>query len=130
MATLLLLSALTTAPGSTPLGAAQVFPAPDSDASYFKVEAKGRWTVVLDPNSKKVRSASFTCGKFTVFGRIHVVLPDNKEMHELARKLHGETVIVTGTAALDEEPPMGRLPNPPRFMLFVESLKAAAKEMK
>jgi hypothetical protein len=102
-------------------------PAPDPDGSYFKVEARGRLTVTFEPNGKKVRSVDFTCPKFTIFGHIDVVLPDKKDLHEQARKLHGQMVIITGRATLVEEPPMGRAPLPGRFFLFVEGLQPATK---
>ncbi|MFO0969342.1 MAG: hypothetical protein U0793_27615 [Gemmataceae bacterium] len=104
MSTLLLLVA------GLPLGGTPA--AGGRDDSFFRFEAKGVLSVRLDPNDKKIVGVTFRCPKFTIFGRIDVTLPEKKEIHELAKKLSGQKVILTGTAALVVEPPMDRLIRP------------------
>ena len=102
---------------------------------YFrlKAEARGRLGVTVDPKSGKVRVglSSLPEGARPVPGELGIsygmFLADDKELHELAKSLDGQVVLVTGTVEIREEPPMNRAPVPPVLVFRVETLKAAPK---
>jgi hypothetical protein len=104
------------------------------DYFLLKAEAKGRLSVTVDPQSGKVTRATLSSlpkGAKPVWGELGIsygmTLADGKEIHDLAKSLDGQVVLVTGTVEIRNSPPMNRAPDPPHLVFCVQTLKAAPK---
>src|SRR5262249_46590474 len=95
---------------------------------YFrlKAEAKGRLSVTVDPKSGKITRAELSSmpkGARPFPGKVGIgyrmILADDKALHDLAKSLDGQAVLVTGTVEIRESPPMGRAPDPPILVFRV-----------
>jgi hypothetical protein len=98
-------------------------PTPD----YIKVDMRGKLRISAGAKDEELR-ARVQVGAVTGLSAKYyeLDLPADKTVRELARKLDGETVLITGElVTIYDFVQSGSRPNPPRDVVRVKTLKAA-----